>query len=125
MMRALLLITLLALPASAQQMTAERAARMSVDAETKGLAEPFVGITRNGTPETGLFPIRATGVSTAPVKKAAEAFIATLSAEEKKKTLFAADDPEWRKWMNQHFYVRQGVSFGGMSDKQRAAANGL
>ncbi len=125
MMRAFLLITLLALPVSAQQMTADRAARMSVDAETKGLAEPFVGLTRNGTPETGLFPIRATGVSTAPMMKAAKAFIATLSAEEKKKTLFAADDPEWRKWMNQHFYVRQGVSFGSMSDKQRNAANGL
>ena len=25
------------------------------------------------------------------------------------------DDPEWRKWMNQRFYVRQGVSFVEMT----------
>ena len=35
------------------------------------------------------------------------------------------DDPEWRKWMNQHFYVRQGVSFQEMNDGQREAAFGL
>src|SRR5690606_37428903 len=31
----------------------------------------------------------------------------------------------WRKWMNQHFYVRQGVSFGEMSEAQHEAAVGL
>jgi Protein of unknown function (DUF3500) len=35
------------------------------------------------------------------------------------------DDPEWRKWMNQHFYVRQGVSFKEMSEPQREAAFAL
>jgi hypothetical protein len=35
------------------------------------------------------------------------------------------DDPEWRKWMNQHFYVRQGVSFMEMTERQREAAFGL
>ena len=39
--------------------------------------------------------------------------------------MFAVDDPEWRKWMNQHFYVRQGVSFQEMTDSQRSAAFGL
>jgi hypothetical protein len=35
--------------------------------------------------------------------------------------MFLADDPEWRKWMNQHFYVRQGIR----SKKRRAANRGL
>ena len=35
------------------------------------------------------------------------------------------DDSEWRKWMNQHFYVRQGVNFMDMTDVQREAAFGL
>ena len=35
------------------------------------------------------------------------------------------DDAEWRKWMNQHFYVRQGVSFKEMTEPQREAAFGL
>ena len=33
--------------------------------------------------------------------------------------MFAVDDPEWRKWMNQNFYVRQGVSFLEMTEAQR------
>ena len=54
--------------------TAERFRRMSEDFEQKGLAEPFKGITTAGNVEPGLFEIRSTGVSTEPVRKAAEAF---------------------------------------------------
>jgi hypothetical protein len=39
--------------------------------------------------------------------------------------MYPVDDPEWRKWMNQHFYRRQGVGFDEMNDKQRAAAFGM
>ena len=45
--------------------------RLSLAAETPGLAEPFKGITANGTIEPGLFGIRSTGVSTKPVQDAA------------------------------------------------------
>jgi len=45
---------------------------MSLDLETKSLAEPFEGITANGTVDPGLFSICSTGVSTEPVRKAAE-----------------------------------------------------
>ena len=58
---------------------AERFAKMSADAEAKGLAEPFKGITTDGAPKPGLFEVRSTGVSTEPVRKAAEAFLAALS----------------------------------------------
>jgi hypothetical protein len=98
---------------------------MSVDAETKGLAEPFKGITANGQVVPGLFGIHSSGVSTDPVRKAADAFLAALTLEQRQKTTFALDDPEWRKWMNQSFYVRQGVSFKEMSEAQREAAFGL
>src|SRR5581483_7437527 len=104
---------------------AERFRRMSDDAERKGLAEPFKGITANGEVTPGLFPIQATRVSTAPVRNAAEKFLASLTADQRAKTMFAVDDPEWRKWMNQHFYVRQGVSFREMNEAQRDAAFGL
>jgi hypothetical protein len=104
---------------------AERFREMSADYERKGLAEPFKGITTNRTVEPGLFGIHATGVSTAPVRTAAERFLESLSQEQRGRTMFAVDDPEWRKWMNQHFYVRQGVSFQEMTDSQRGAAFGL
>ena len=103
----------------------ERFRRMSVDAETKGLAEPYRGITANGSAEPGLYTLRSTGVSTEPVRKAAETFLAALTKEQRDKTMFPIDDPEWRKWMNQHFYVRQGVSFLEMTDTQRDAAFNL
>jgi hypothetical protein len=104
---------------------AARFRRMSEDAERRGLAEPFKGITANGEVVPGLFPIQSTGVSTKPVRNAAEKFLASLTAEQRAKTMFPLDDPEWRKWMNQHFYVRQGVSFKEMTERQRDAAFGL
>ena len=99
--------------------------RLSLAAETPGLSQPFKGITANGTVETGLFSVRSTGVSTAPVRTAANTFLAALTPAQRTKTMFGVDDVEWRKWMNQSFYVRQGVSFLEMSEAQREAAFGL
>jgi hypothetical protein len=104
---------------------AGRAGRMSRQAEERGLAEPFKGVTTDGKVIPGLFPVRSTGVSTAPVRQAAAGFLAALTPEQRAKTMFPADDPEWRKWMNQHFYVRQGTSFDEMTEAQREAATGL
>src|SRR5262245_50587883 len=64
--------------------------------EAEALAEPFRGITTNGTVQPGLFKIRSTGVSTEPVLKAANAFLAVLTPEQRSKTTFPVDDPEWR-----------------------------
>ena len=96
-----------------------------VNREAAALSEPFVGITTDGKAQPGLFHIRSTGVTTEPVKKAAVAFLAALTPEQRAKTTFPVDDSEWRKWMNVHRYVRQGVSFLEMSEAQRAAAFGL
>jgi hypothetical protein len=99
--------------------------RLSMAAEKAGLAQPFTGITTNGSLEPGLFAIRSSGVSTEPVRQAAEAFLDALTPEQHTKTVFGLGDDEWRKWMNQSFYVRQGVSFAEMSADQRETAFGL
>jgi hypothetical protein len=104
---------------------AEHFRRMSEDYEKEGLAEPFRGITTNGHVEPALFQISPTGVSTEPVRSAAEKFIATLSSVQLARTLFYVDDVQWRKWMNQHFYVRAGISLQEMTKPQRDAAFGL
>ncbi|HKQ75069.1 MAG TPA: DUF3500 domain-containing protein [Blastocatellia bacterium] len=104
---------------------AERVQRMSTDAENRGLAEPFKGVTTDGNVVPGLFSVRSTGVSTDPVRKAAGEFLASLTGAQRAKTMFQVDDTEWRKWMNQHFYVRQGVGFKEMTEQQREAAFGL
>ena len=112
-------------PAPPPRRGPEELLRLSKAAEIPGLAEPFKGITTNGQVERGLFGLRSTGVSTEPVRKAAEAFLAVLTAPQRAKTVFAVDDNEWRMWMNQSFYVRQGVSFLEMSEPQRESAFGL
>ena len=103
----------------------QRARMMSEQAEQKGLAEPFKGVTTDGKPQPGLFAIRSTGVSTTPVRKAVENFLRVLTPEQQAKTRFPIDDSEWRKWMNQHFYIRQGVGFKEMTEAQREAAFGF
>lgn len=100
----------------------ERFQNMSSQAEEKGLAEPFKGITADGKTEEGLFPITSTGVSTAPVRKAATNFLEALNATQQMKTKFSVDDKEWRSWMNQHFYLRKGMGFYEMTEPQRKAA---
>ncbi len=86
------------------------------------LSQPFVGVTTNGTVESGLFGIRSTGVSTTPVRLGAEAFLASLTVEQRGRTTFAADDIEWRDWNNVHRAARKGVSFKEMSPAQRDLA---
>src|SRR5262245_42700542 len=85
----------------------------------QALTDPFKGVTASGTVQPGLFAIKSTGVSTAPVRNAAAAFLASLTPEQKGRTSFAVDDLEWRKWNNVHRYERQGVSFKEMSEAQR------
>jgi predicted nuclease of restriction endonuclease-like (RecB) superfamily len=89
------------------------------------LDEPYKGVTTNGAVMAGLFPIRSTGVSTAPVRAAAVAFLGSLTPDHRAKTAFPVDDLEWRKWNNVHRYARQGVSFKEMSEDQRTRAFAL
>jgi hypothetical protein len=111
-----------------RQLSPQRAAdflRRSLDAEARGRAEPFRGVTTNGTVQAGLFPLWATGVSTAPVREAAETFRRALTPPQRARTVFGVEDAEWRSWMNQHFHVRRGLGFDEMSGPQREAAFGL
>lgn len=119
------LLPLLPLSAQAPKAGAPPAGGSPASREAAALAEAFRGITTDGTVQPGLFPIRASGVSTEPVQKAAAAFLAALTPEQKGRTLFPVDDIEWRKWMNVHRYTRQGTSFKEMSEAQREAAFGL
>ncbi len=97
-----------------------RLAQIEVDA----LKEPYVGIFTEDSDSTNLFPIRSTGVSTLPIKEAAEFFIKGLSASQIERTTFYIDDQEWRKWCNvdNGIYDRQGVSVKELSEIQKKSA---
>ncbi len=103
----------------------EQSRIISLQMEERGLAADFKGVTTNGQVIEGLFPIKSTGVDTAPVREAATAFLQTLTAEQRSATLFAVDDIEWRKWANQSIYKRQGLAFAAMTDAQKQAAQNL
>lgn len=93
-------------------------------AQQSNLDEPFFGITTNGQRIEGLFPVRVTGVSTAPVVAAAQAYLATLTPEQGARTRFSLDSNEWRHWSNVPLanLERQGLPFRDMTDPQREAA---
>ena len=108
--------TLSATPAGGQGFAAMR---------EKALAEPFVGVTTDGRPRPGLFTVRATGVSTAPVRHAAEEFLAALTEEQRERTTYAVDDVEWRRWDNIHRAPREGVRFGELDETRKEKAFAL
>jgi hypothetical protein len=125
-LRLSLLMPLLAATAAAQDVDRqERWRERSEQVEAEGLAEPFRGIAVGGEIREGLFPVRTTGVSTAPVREAALAFLDSLDEGQRARTEFAVDDAEWRKWRNQHAYRRQGTGFYEMTPAQRELAIGL
>ncbi|AXC11602.1 hypothetical protein ACPOL_2278 [Acidisarcina polymorpha] len=93
--------------------------------ERVGLADPFKGITTNGTIIPGLYKIAPTQCPTDAVRNAAAHYMATLSDQQLVRTVFPVDDPQWRKWANQGYYVRSGVSMRDMTTPQREAAMAL
>ncbi|WP_143301603.1 DUF3500 domain-containing protein, partial [Candidatus Entotheonella palauensis] len=91
----------------------------------KALAQPFVGLTSSGSPQTGLYEIKQTGISTTSVLDAARHLLASLNENQRENILFPVDDSEWRNWANIHRFPRQGVSIGEMNPEQRKHAYGL
>jgi hypothetical protein len=85
--------------------------------------QPYTGITTDGTPVPGLFPLRPTGVSTQPITDAATQFLASLSDAQRAQAGFPLDSEEWMRWLNIHPYImRHGILLEGLTDAQREAA---
>lgn len=90
------------------------------------VAEPFTGITADGSVIPKLFPIEKTGVSTRPVTDAAQALLDSLSAEQRARALFPLDTDAWRRWSNIHPYLmRHGLPLEEMNGAQRDRALAL
>jgi hypothetical protein len=92
------------------------------DRARAALAEPFVGLTANGSVVEELYSIGRTGVSTEPVRRAAERLLGAFGADDRARLSFAVDADEWRNWANVHRFARQGISLAEMSATQREAA---
>jgi len=87
------------------------------------LAQPFAGITTDGTIRRELFPLQSTGLSLRPMLQAAQAFLAALSPEQRKQAGFDAENDVWRAWNNMHpFVFRHGICLNELDDRQRELA---
>ena len=65
----------------------------------------FSGITTSKGTEKNLFPIKVTGVSTAPIKEMADQFLESLNEQQRSKTTFDIQDEEWFKW-SKHLNIK-------------------
>ncbi|HEU0075345.1 MAG TPA: DUF3500 domain-containing protein, partial [Dehalococcoidia bacterium] len=85
--------------------------------------QPYVGITTDGKPVLGLYPVRPTGHSTRPITDAANEFLATLSNSQRSSVQFDIDSREWQRWLNISPYVfRHGLLLEDLTEAQRDAA---
>ncbi|MER5182762.1 DUF3500 domain-containing protein [Streptomyces sp. NPDC002896] len=91
----------------------------------QSITEDFFGLTTDGKRIDDLFTIHSTGVATAPVIAAANAFLAGLTDDQKSSTQFTVHSTEWRLWSNVDSYERQGVSLADLSDDQKALGTTL
>jgi fructose-1,6-bisphosphatase/inositol monophosphatase family enzyme len=98
-----------------------------VDERTAQLAHPFVGVTTDGRPLTGLRSLDdAPHVSTRPITDAALAFLQALTPEQRQRVTFAIDAAEWRMWINVHMnHFRHGVLIEELSQPVRDLALGI
>jgi len=88
------------------------------------IGQPFRGVVTSSGITQGLFPIKATGVSTDTIRAAAIEFLSSLTTGQLSRTHFAINDPEWRNWSNVDtgIFARYGVSLEEMSEQQKEAA---
>jgi hypothetical protein len=97
-----------------------------VEKSLAAAAQPFKGISSDGSVIPGLFAIQKTGVSTQSIREAADDFLGSLTAEQRAKALFPIDSDEWRKWSNIHpTLMRHGTPLFEMTDLQRDHAFAL
>ena len=65
-------------------------------------------------------------MATQSIREAAAEFLGAVTPEQRAKTLFAVDAPEWRKWSNIHpTLMRHGMPLFEMTDRQRDCAFAL
>ncbi|MFD7136801.1 DUF3500 domain-containing protein [Streptomyces sp. NPDC059894] len=84
--------------------------------------DDFVGVTTDGTVVDDLYAIHSTGVSTTPVIRAAQAFVDSLTDDQKSATLFDVDADQWLDWTNVDSNDREGVALRDLTEKQYALA---
>lgn len=86
----------------------------------KLLAEPFKGITTDGTVIPGLYSLAPNGAPAAAMADAANSLLSQLSAGQREAACFAVDSNTWRRWQNTELYLEDyGLRLEEISEAQR------
>ncbi|KAI6780263.1 uncharacterized protein J7T54_003042 [Emericellopsis cladophorae] len=67
--------------------------------------EPFRGVTTDGKVRDGLYSVQDEGVPVGQIAEAAGTLLSKLTKEQREKTLYHVDSPEWRSWSNPEFLL--------------------
>lgn len=93
---------------------------MTERAFSQHLSEPFVGVTSDGRPIPDLYSITGPeGESNSRLVEAANAYLDSLTREQRQKTQFDVDDDQWRLWSNVRPTVRRGLGLYELTEGQR------
>lgn len=90
------------------------------------MAEPFKGITTDGTLRPAGRKLTANGAPREAMEKAAHALIDVMRPEIAEQVLFSSDAVEWRRWHNMPLqWERDGIGLEEMNEAERAAMHAL
>ncbi len=91
-----------------------------VDERAAHLANPFVGVTNDGTVRSSRAPVSTQRVSTEAITQAAQIFLQGLTAEQRARTEFPMDSTQWRTWINVHMNLfRHGLMLEDLPQSSR------
>lgn len=85
--------------------------------------EPFVGVTTDGTPQPGLFPLHDEGARGADAARAAKDFLTGLGPRQRSRAALPVDADEWQLWINAFLtFPEHGLLLQELEGGQRKAA---
>jgi hypothetical protein len=91
-----------------------------LSAALRNATDPYVGLTTDGNPVTGLYKLVDTGADHTATVSAAHTFLAALSDSERMCTQMSLDSDEWRKWTNAFMmWPAKGVRLERITETKR------
>ncbi|MBV9920799.1 MAG: DUF3500 domain-containing protein [Pseudonocardia sp.] len=92
----------------------------------KTAAQPFIGVTTDGTPLRGLSALEDQELDTSAITSAADAYLEVLDREQRQKATLPVDSREWQLWINAFLtFPEHGLLLDTLSAPQRDAVVGV
>lgn len=101
-------------------------ARRELSVALRRYQDPYTGITSDGTPVPGLYPLADTGTSSRRAIEAARGYLAALEEYQLLVARLPMDSPDWRLWTNAFpVWSPKGLRLDRLTGPQREAALAL